>query len=191
MSVRRLLFALLVAGIVCSAITSYAFAASGRVTNLTAARIPTADFYGFRSIKHAPLTSALYATMKEETGAPRLPAVACWSPTDCPSVAGIDAVPENGVSVMGFFTGTQPRWLHLSPQACDEIQRVIDGEPLTGARAGGLVVAVHQTLHAYGVEKEAQANCYAGRSPRCWPRTWVSIPARSDTWPNSPATTRG
>jgi hypothetical protein len=153
---------LLVAAVVGSATASYAVAASGEVTNLTAARIPTANhFDGFRSIKHAPLTNALYATMKEETGKPQLLAVACWSPTDWPSVSGDDAPSKSGVMVMGFWKGDQPRWLHLSFTACDEIQQVIDGEPLTGARASGLVVAAHETLHAYGVHNEAQTNCYA------------------------------
>jgi hypothetical protein len=148
----------LTAGLVAA---SYAFGANGGSrTYLAAANIPSSDYYdGLHSVKLVPLTAALYTTMKETTGAPRLLAVACWSKADWPAVAGAS---EDGRSVLeGFWESSQPRWLHLSPHVCERIQRVINGEPLTGARAYGLVTAIHETLHAYGVKNEAQANCYA------------------------------
>jgi hypothetical protein len=118
--------------------------------------------YTGKSIKHVRLTATVYATMKS-LGFPRRLAVACWSKQDWPSVlasAG-GGGRKPGVVVLAFWFGGQPRWLHLSPTTCADVQALIDGRVPSKSGALALVTVLHETSHAYGIGNEAQANCYA------------------------------
>jgi hypothetical protein len=96
-------------------------------------------------------------------GLPHLLAVACWSPDDWPSVldsTGGETAPP-GAATLAFWLRIQPRWLHLSPYVCINIQRLIDSRIPNGPRADAAVTVLHETTHAYGIRVEAQANCFA------------------------------
>ena len=129
----------------------------------SAATLPTRDRYtGDVSIKHARLTDVVYETMKA-FGRPRVLAIGCWTEPDFEAVArsaDFD-VHDGDTSVAGFWLGRQPRWLHLAPQVCGWIQELLDTRRPSARRAFGLTVALHETLHAYGIRNEAQTNCYA------------------------------
>lgn len=132
-------------------------------TYRSAPTLPSASRYeGDRSIKHAGLTSVIYKTMKA-LGAPRALAVGCWSEFDFDAVAeSAEFVTHDGdVHLAGFWLGWQPRWLHLAPSVCTSIQQLLDTKRPTARRAFGLTVALHETVHAYGIGNEAQTNCYA------------------------------
>jgi hypothetical protein len=118
-------------------------------------------FEGTRSIKHVRLTELVYRTMKE-LGRPRLLAVACWSPTDWAALARAEGEQPstNGSLLQGLWLARQPRWLHLSPDVCTDLQRLIDSRRPNARRADALTVVVHEALHAHGYPNEAQANCY-------------------------------
>ena len=129
----------------------------------SAARLPTARrFDGRRSVKHASLTQLVYRTMKA-LGAPRQLAFACWNVPDWISVLSWEgAEPTRGsTQVMGFWLGRQPRWLHLAPEICTDVQGLLSSKRPNARRAGALAVAIHETLHAYGLRNEAQTNCFA------------------------------
>jgi hypothetical protein len=129
----------------------------------SAPTLPTRNRYtGQRSIKHARLTDVIYDTMKA-LGLPRVLAIGCWTEPDFAAVArSADFDVHDGeISVAGFWLGRQPRWLHLAPQVCRSIQELFDTRRPTARRAFGLTVALHETLHAYGVSNEAQTNCFA------------------------------
>jgi hypothetical protein len=118
--------------------------------------------YTGTSIRQARLTEAVYATMKS-LGVPRLLAVACWSRRDWPSVlASVDGgrAGKPGVVTLAFWFSGQPRWLHLSPTTCANVQALIDSRVPNSPRALALATVLHETTHAYGVRNEAQANCY-------------------------------
>jgi hypothetical protein len=118
--------------------------------------------YTGRSIKHIRLTEKVYATMKQ-LGVPHMLAVACWSGEDWPSVLGSagGGSTQSGVETSAFWNGSQPRWLHLSPRTCTNLQGLIDTRVPNGQRAFALTTVLHETTHAYGIRNEAQANCYA------------------------------
>ena len=129
----------------------------------SAATLPTRNRYtGERSIKHQKLTDVIYDTMKA-LGAPRVLAIGCWTEPDFEAVArSADFVTHDEDSVVaGFWLGRQPRWLHLAPDVCTWIQGLFDTRLPTARRAFGLTVALHETLHAYGIANEAQTNCFA------------------------------
>jgi hypothetical protein len=119
--------------------------------------------YTGASIKHVRLTKAVYATMKS-LGVPRLFAFACWSEHDWPSVlasaGGGRGSDEPGVVTLAFWFSGQPRWLHLSPTTCTNVQALIDSRVPNSPRAVALATVLHETTHAYGVSNEARANCY-------------------------------
>jgi hypothetical protein len=132
-------------------------------TAASAATLPTAArFAGSRSLKHGTLTQLVYRTMKQ-LGVPRTLAIACWSKPDWLSVAQAEGEePENGQTMLlGFWKPMQPRWLHLAPSVCTDVQALLDTKLPNGRRAGALATVLHETLHAYGVENEAETNCYA------------------------------
>lgn len=129
----------------------------------SAAYLPTAARYdGSRSIKHSKLTSVIYKTMSA-LGVPRTLAIGCWSDFDYDAVAAsADINTSHGDSVVaGFWLRDQPRWLHLAPFVCAEVQQLLDTRRPSATGASSLTTALHETLHAYGVRNEAQTNCFA------------------------------
>jgi hypothetical protein len=132
-------------------------------TIAAAAALPgSAVFNGRRSVKHTTLTRLVYRTMKQ-LGIPRQLAFACWKRSDWRSVLAAEgAEPEKGnTQLLGFWLGRQPRWLHLAPGICADVQGLISSRQPNARRAGGLATVIHETLHAYGVVNEAQTNCWA------------------------------
>ncbi len=95
-------------------------------------------------------------------GAPRVVSVACWSKQDWPSVlesaGGLD---EPGAVTAAFWHGRQPRWLHISPKQCNDVQALMDTRAVNGRRAYAVATVLHERLHAQGVENEAMTNCFA------------------------------
>jgi hypothetical protein len=121
-----------------------------------------AAWSGERSIKHTRLTSLVYSLMKG-FGRPRQLAVACWAPDDWLSVldAEGETATQHGSVLRGFWKPSQPRWLHLSPAVCDDLQALLDTGQPNGRRASAVSTLVHETLHAHGIRDEAETNCYA------------------------------
>ncbi len=132
-------------------------------TIAAAATLPSSTvFNGRRSVKHTTLTRLVYRTMKQ-LGLPRQLAFACWTRFDWLSVLAAEgAEPERGNSrLLGFWLGRQPRWLHLAPGICEDLQGLLSSKQPNARRAGALSTVIHETLHAYGVFNEAQTNCWA------------------------------
>jgi hypothetical protein len=132
-------------------------------TIAAAATLPSSVvFNGRRSIKHITLTRLVYRTMKQ-LGAPRQLAFACWNQADWISVLAAEgAEPTRGhTELLGFWLGRQPRWLHLAPGICTDVQGLLSSKQPNARRAGALATVIHETLHAYGVVNEAQTNCWA------------------------------
>jgi hypothetical protein len=132
-------------------------------TATSAATLPSSTtFNGRRSIKHTKLTQLVYRTMKR-LGVPRQLAFACWARPDWVSVVRAEgAEPETGNTVLlGFWLRRQPRWLHLAPSVCTEVQLLLSTKKPNARRADALATAVHETLHAYGIANEAMTNCLA------------------------------
>jgi hypothetical protein len=118
-----------------------------------------ARFTGVRSIKNTRLTQLVYKTLKGVVGKPRLLAVGCWTTNDFEAVSGGSVA--GGNVTLAFWSSRQPRWLHISGDACDDFQRLLDTGTPNGRRASSVVTALHEATHAYGIGDEAQANCYA------------------------------
>jgi hypothetical protein len=128
-----------------------------------AATLPSSVlFNGTRSVKHTTLTRLVYKTMRR-LNLPRSLAFACWNRADWLSVlAAEDAEPTRGGStLLGFWQPRQPRWLHLAPGVCTDVQGLLSSKKPNARRAGALATVIHETLHAYGVINEAQTNCWA------------------------------
>lgn len=135
--------------------------------------------YAGNSIKHARLTETVYATMKS-LGIPRLLPVACWSKEDWPSVLeSAGGGSEPGIVTLAFWFGGQPRWLHLSPTTCTNVQALIDSRVPNGPRALALVTVLHETTHAYGIRNEARANCYGVQLVYPFARALAFSPVRA------------
>jgi len=128
----------------------------------SAATLPSAArFDSRRSIKHTTLTRLVYKTMRQ-LGLPRQLAFACWNRADWISVVQADAMePGGNARLLGFWLGRQPRWLHLAPDICTDMQGLLSTRKPNARRAGALTTVIHETLHAYGVRNEAQTNCWA------------------------------
>jgi hypothetical protein len=124
--------------------------------------LPKRGKYVGTSIRHGPLATRIYATMKVAGGGRQLQ-VACWSPTDWRSVVGAlgGRVTTATTVLMGFWHAAQRRFLHLSPRACKDIQALLSTRRGNGQRAYAVTVALHETAHMYGVRNEAEASCYA------------------------------
>jgi hypothetical protein len=132
-------------------------------TIAAAATLPSSTvFDGHRSVKHTTLTRLVYRTMKK-LGYPRQLAFACWNRSDWISVLSAEGTePTRGSSeLLGFWLGRQPRWLHLAPGICTDVQGLLSSKQPNARRAGALSTVIHETLHAYGVVNEAQTNCMA------------------------------
>ena len=124
-----------------------------------APNLPSRIKYVGKSIKHVRLGEKLYSTMKR-LGAPRVVAVACWSKADWPSVLkSVGSGPQDRID--GFWLGIQPRWLHLSPKQCTDVQGLMSDRQPNGQRAYALSSVLHERVHAQGVAVEAQAECYS------------------------------
>lgn len=122
--------------------------------------LPSRVRYVGRSIKHVRLGEKLHRTVKK-VGAPRVVAVACWSEVDWPSVvasAGLDRPPQ---LVAGFWLDIQPRWIHVAPKQCADVQALMLTRQPNGQRAYALGTVLHERLHAQGIHKEALTECYA------------------------------
>ena len=129
----------------------------------SAARLPSSNvFSGTRSIKHTKLTQLVYKTMKQ-FGLPRSLAFACWNNADWLSVLAAEGdEPTNGqATLLGFWLRRQPRWLHLAPRVCTDVQGLLTNRMPNARRAGALSTVIHETLHAYGVMNEGMTNCFA------------------------------
>jgi hypothetical protein len=132
-------------------------------TIASASTLPSSTvFNGTRSVKHVTLTKLVYRTMKQ-LGYPRQLAFACWNRSDWLSVLAAEgAEPTSGSSeLLGFWLGRQPRWLHLAPGICTDVQGLLSSKQPNARRAGALSTVIHETLHAYGVVNEAETNCVA------------------------------
>ncbi len=132
-------------------------------TIAAAAKLPSSVlFNGARSVKHTTLTKLVYKTMKR-FGLPRSLAFACWNRADWLSVLAAEGAEptSGGASIHGFWHSSQPRWLHLAPGVCTDIQGLLSSRKPNARRAGALTTVIHETLHAYGVHNEAQTNCWA------------------------------
>ena len=141
----------------------------------SAATLPSATvFTGARSVKHTKLTQLVYKTMKE-FGLPRSLAFACWNRADWLSVleAEGNAPVDSAVRLLGFWAGRQPRWLHLAPDVCTDVQALLSTRLPNARRAGALSTVIHETMHAYGVRNEAQANCFAVQLVPTSASTWA------------------
>lgn len=129
----------------------------------SAARLPSSNvFSGTRSIKHTKLTQLVYKTMTQ-FGLPRSLAFACWNNADWLSVLAAEGdEPTNGeATLLGFWLRRQPRWLHLAPRVCTDVQSLLTSRMPNARRAGALSTVIHETLHAYGVMNEGMTNCFA------------------------------
>jgi hypothetical protein len=82
--------------------------------------------------------------------------VVCWSKVDWTSVSGKNRA---GEVTEGFWRSEQPRYIHLSPDTCSNLQALIDSRRINGNRAFATVTIMHETAHLYGVTSEAHANC--------------------------------
>ncbi len=91
-------------------------------------------------------------------GIPRVVAAACWSKSDWPSVVesvGFESSPA------GFWLPRQPRWLHLAPKQCTDVQALMSDRQINGQRAFALSTVLHERIHAQGISNEAQTECYS------------------------------
>jgi hypothetical protein len=128
--------------------------------------LPARLRYVGASIKHVRLGENLYDTMRTLSKAglirvPRVVAVACWSATDWSSVAASVGFDGNASFLFGFWLPRQPRWLHLNPTTCGDVQALISTRHANGRRAYALATILHERVHAERVVNEAQTNCYA------------------------------
>lgn len=132
-------------------------AISSTKTAKSAATLPSRRRFSLagRSIKHIVITDFVYQTMKKLVR-PRTLAVACWNEVDWESVN----VSGSG-EVVGFWRPSQPRWLHLNPDVCDDFQSLLDHRRASSRHALAMVTVLHEALHAYGYQNEAKTNCYA------------------------------
>jgi len=88
--------------------------------------------------------------------------VACWSRRDWRSVIeDLGGTTSGSTVVLGFWLPRQPRFLHLSPSTCENLQALMSTRRANTPRAQASVVALHEATHMYGVRNEAEANCYA------------------------------
>jgi hypothetical protein len=126
-----------------------------------APQLPKRERYVGQSIRHAHAARKIYATMRLLRLGKQLQ-VACWSQRDWRSVIeDLGGTTSGAIVLLGFWLRGQPRFLHLSPTTCKNLQALISTRRGNGPRAEASVVALHETAHMYGVRNEAEANCYA------------------------------
>jgi hypothetical protein len=130
-------------------------------TAADAPRLPKRERYAGQSIRHTRAARTIYSTMKLLRLGKQLQ-VACWSRRDWRSVIEDLGGTTSGPTVLlGFWLPGQPRFLHLSPPTCENLQALMSTRRANAPRAQASVVALHETAHMYGIRNEAEANCYA------------------------------
>jgi hypothetical protein len=130
-------------------------------TAADAPRLPKRERYVGQSIRHTRAARTIYSTMKLLRLGKQLQ-VACWSKRDWRSVIEDLGGTTSGPTVLlGFWLPGQPRFLHLSPPTCENLQALMSTRRANAPRAQASVVALHETAHMYGIRNEAEANCYA------------------------------
>lgn len=130
-----------------------------------ASRLPSRIRYVGKSIKHVRLGEELYDTMERlaaqgKIRVPRVVAVACWSKADWPSVTDSAGFDSNPNFLSGFWLSDQPRWVHVAPKECSDVQALMLTRQSNGQRAYALSTILHERVHAEGVRGEAATNCY-------------------------------
>ena len=126
-----------------------------------APRLPKRERYVGQSMRHARAARTIYSTMRLLRLGKQLQ-VACWSKRDWRSVIeDLGGTTSGPTILLGFWLPGQPRFLHLSPTTCQNLQALISTRRGNGPRAEASVVALHETAHMYGIRNEAEANCYA------------------------------
>lgn len=95
------------------------------------------------------------------------------------SAGGLD---EPGFVTAGFWRADQPRWLHVSPKRCSDLQALIDTRQPNGQRAFALTTILHERIHAQDLSRrysEAQTNCYAVQLVRSFARELSFTPSKA------------
>jgi hypothetical protein len=125
-----------------------------------ATKLPARVRYTGASIKHERLGEQLYRTMKR-LGVPRVVSVACWSRRDWPDVYASTGGDGNPSFISGFWHPRLPRWVHVAPKQCVDVQALMTSRQTNGQRAYALATVLHERLHAQGLENEALTECFA------------------------------
>ena len=130
--------------------------------------------------KACPAWRDLYRT-RPRLGSPHVVNVACWSKEDWPSVLQSATGPSDqpGSITVAFWYPRQPRWLHISPRECADVQGLMTDRRLNGRRAYGLTTVLHERVHADGYRDEARTNCYAVQLVRSFARTLGFAPLKA------------
>ena len=131
-------------------------------TIASAPMLPTRAYYNGRSINDSTLASLIYRTTEKLHDARKL-AVVCWSTADWKSVVTNEhmAATDGENVLLGVWQSQHPRWFHLSPYICQQVQALLNTAQPNGRRAGALTTVIHETMHAFGVKNEAETNCLA------------------------------
>jgi hypothetical protein len=144
--------------------TSNPTSTSNVMTAESATTLPSSDRYdGTRSVEGTKIGQLIYKTMKLASPRPRVISVACWDPVDFESVAEGEGetVSTASTTLEGLFLPRMPRWVHLGADTCKRVQNLFNTKAASAQNGYGLMTALHEASHAYGVTNEAQANCYA------------------------------
>lgn len=125
-----------------------------------ATKLPARDRYTGPSIKHRKLGEQLYRTTKS-LGIPRVVSIACWSRTDWPTIYASTGSDSNPNNIAGFWHPRLPRWVHVAPGECANVQALMTTRKPNGKRAYSLGTVLHERLHAQGIENEPMTECFA------------------------------
>jgi hypothetical protein len=118
--------------------------------------LPRRAAFAGASIEHARLGRSLDRATRR-LRVPRAVAVACWSRADWPSVARSAGL---GAASASFWLPRQPRWLHVGPAPCGDVQALMSSRKAKARHAQALARVMHERVQAEGVGREAQAECY-------------------------------
>jgi hypothetical protein len=118
-----------------------------------------ADRYTGASVRETRLSDAVYS-LTELIGRPKTVAVACWSVEDWNSFSG-----DGGDSVyatVAFWDPRLPHWVQLSPEICRAMETLLHHRPEypNPITANAVVALTHETMHAIGIQSEAEAECF-------------------------------
>jgi hypothetical protein len=111
------------------------------------------------SIQETRLSDAVYK-LTEWIRRPRMVAVACWSDKDWNAFNGGGS--DKVYSTVAFWSPDLPHWVQLSPQTCRAMETLLHHRPAypNAITADAVVTLTHETMHAIGIEKEAEAECF-------------------------------